>query len=138
MKWFTILLGGAVLAGLSSCADSPDLFEVTDANDDGRLSNEELEDTLVKGVFENTDTNDDGVVSFEEWKTSNPDDPSSLFEERDADGDGQVTMAEMQSYAEKKDLFGPVVRDFDADRNGFISEGEAEAVRKRYHIINAR
>ena len=88
-------------------------FEDADADDNGALTQSEIDDFLAAQLTE-ADTNDDGAVSLEEFQTvyAQRTRPRMVdaFQRLDEDGDGAVTGAELS------DRFGTIVSRM--DRNG--------------------
>ncbi|MEP4076245.1 EF-hand domain-containing protein [Haloferula sp.] len=118
---------------LLSCA-SPSLYSVTDTDGDGRLSRIEVEILLVDTIFKNEDTNRNGQVTADEWKSANPDDDVALFNARDLNGDGVVTLEEARSHARKNGTFDKVIADLDDDNDGYISDSDFDAFMKKYKL----
>lgn len=137
----TLCLSAAILAGLSTDGfaagdrhGGPRInFEEVDANADGLLSPEEME-THRAARFAEADTDGSGGLSPAEVEarmiaTQNERRERMLdrmFERRDADADGEITMAEM-SESRSADRFSRA----DADGDGLISRAEFDEAREK-------
>ncbi len=72
-----------------------------------------------KWRFEKLDSNKDGFVDKSEFKG-----PKEAFQNIDSDSDGKLTEDEMRKHHES------MIKEFDKDGNGELSEEEKEAMRK--------
>jgi Ca2+-binding EF-hand superfamily protein len=106
-----------------------EMFDTIDADKDGTLTEAELEAHRA-ALFTAADTNADGMLSAEELSAQQvarfteklPERTAKMIENRDNDGDGSLSLAEVDE--------GPGQRHFariDSDNDGAISKAEAEA-----------
>lgn len=105
------------------------MFDSMDADADGKLTEAELEASRA-AMFTAADTNADGMLSVEELSAQHlarfteglAERTAKMIEHRDNDGDGSLSLAEVDE--------GPGQRNFariDSDDDGAISKVEAEA-----------
>jgi Ca2+-binding EF-hand superfamily protein len=117
-------LGTAALADFSSI----------DTNDDGRLTQDEIEAQLASD-FQAQDTNGDGSVSAEEfliWADIEVTDRSleqatSVLNRIDDDEDGKIEWPDVEDRA---DRIASAPSEIDTDRDGNVSEAERDAARQ--------
>lgn len=99
-----------------------------DANGDGKLSLGEYQAARLARVMQ-ADKNGDGKISLEEWlarpaAARMKGDPSAIFKQRDANGDGFIDAAEAEALAKQRfDLV-------DVNHDGAITDEEWAARRK--------
>lgn len=118
-------------------------FDVLDANKDGRVTKEEIA-AARKAAVEGLDANKDGVLTAEEITTFRMaregdrvrEDVARLMAERDVNGDGRLSAAELAGGPGFGPGFGPGIPDrhfarIDTDGDGAISREEADAARKK-------
>jgi Ca2+-binding EF-hand superfamily protein len=129
-------LGAALLAGVS-LADGRHgghgfhggawLFETFDVNDDGTLTQAEIEEVRQSRLTE-FDANGDGSLSLEEyqalWVDAMRERMVDRFQDHDDDGDGLVTAEEFG------EPFDRIVSRLDDNGDGQVTEEEA---RSRHH-----
>ncbi|MEM7731956.1 MAG: calcium-binding protein [Pseudomonadota bacterium] len=136
----TLCLSVAIMAGLATesfaagekRAGKGLSFEEVDANADGLMSPEELL-AHRQARFAATDTDGNGAVSRAEiearMETKNSERRAKfidrMFERRDADANGQLTLDEMSGRGVDK-----MFERADADGDGLISKAEFDAVRE--------
>ena len=120
----------AVLA-LPACqtttASAPTRFEQADANHDKLLSLDEVNTYLVSEIFDSRDANKDKKMTRAEWGVANDPGREKQFRDRDANGDGVVTMDEALAYGRKKGLAKQLMHDADKNKDGQLSEEEVKA-----------
>jgi len=129
----------AILGGLTGCAQTNetlaaarpvaithDTFALADANHDGKLSRQEAAKYLVYVVFTASDTDADGRLTEREWIHDDPA-QATAFHERDADGDGVVTLAEAVAYSERGPAALGLMRQADRNRDGKLNRAEVDA-----------
>ena len=118
---FAIATGGAA-------AQSADEMAKVDTNGDGEIAWEELQDMRVS-VFERLDRNGDGVISSDDQPGFGPakrkygDAFERVKASSDANGDGQVTDAEMLEAP------SPMFVEGDTNEDGILSAEEISALR---------
>lgn len=142
--------GGALLAG-ASYADpgfgrqrSPmgmmgpmghEMLRDIDTNDDGSLSQEEI-DAAVNGRLSEFDANNDGTLSLEEFQALWAEVTRPLavraFQFLDPNGDAAVTKAELD------ERFGAVVAHFDSNDDGILSPEDRSNHRRGGHWRGGR
>lgn len=128
-----------ILGGLAGCAQTNetlaaarpvaithDTFALADANHDGKLSRQEAAKYLVYVVFTASDTDADGRLTEREWIHDDPA-QATAFHERDADGDGVVTLAEAVAYSERGPAALGLMRQADRNRDGKLNRAEIDA-----------
>lgn len=120
-----VVLGGVAMAGAGKKHGA--MFDHVDANDDGKLSQEELQPFANKR-FARFDTDKDGVVTAAEIDAHlmkrMEKRRQKLLKRFDGDGDGTITQAEFSTQVSQ--MFARV----DADEDGVISRSEAMKMRK--------
>jgi Ca2+-binding EF-hand superfamily protein len=125
-----VALGAAVLAGATLAGGGHHgrgdhggawLFENFDANDDGRITQVEVEE-VRQGQLEEFDANGDGSLSLEEyqalWLDAMRERMVDRFQAHDDDGDGLVTTAE---FGER---FEGIISHLDDDGDGELTMDE--------------
>ena len=121
------LVASAVTACQTTSPNPPNRFDQADVNRDKSLSLDETNNLLVGEMFAARDANKDkqltraGVVEGDNAREV------KSFRERDANGDGNITMEEALAYGRKKGLAKQLMRDADTDKNGQLSSAEVEA-----------
>jgi Ca2+-binding EF-hand superfamily protein len=99
------------------------LFENFDANDDGRITQVEIEE-VRQGQLQEFDANGDGSLSLEEyqalWLDAMRERMVDRFQAHDDDGDGLVTVAE---FSER---FDGIVSRLDDDGDGEVTQDELQ------------
>ncbi|PPB80212.1 Ca2+-binding EF-hand superfamily protein [Albidovulum inexpectatum] len=114
-------------------APMPDFDEV-DANGDGKITREEIAAHRAAAIA-GLDADGDGFISKDEmtaFATARATERATQmverhFAERDVDGDGKISAAEMMAPPARPDMFERL----DADGDGAISKEEADAARER-------
>lgn len=105
-------------------------FEEVDTNGDGLITLEEMQAAAAARTAE-IDTDGDGFVSAEELaeiaKRDVSDRVAKMLERRDENGDGQVSLEEMQPSAERQER---MFERLDEDGDGAISEEELASMKK--------
>lgn len=109
-------------------------FEELDANGDGKLTQEEME-THMQARFEGADTDGNGSLSQEELLARISAEQAKraekyvahMIDRHDADGDGALTMDEMQSRHK-----GKMFSRMDADDDGAVTKEEFETMRAKH------
>lgn len=105
------------------------LFKQFDANDDGQLTQEEIDSTR-SARFADFDGNSDGLLNLQEyealWLEAMRSRMVDRFQHLDEDGDASVTMLEFQAP------FSQMVSLMDRNGDGFLSP-EDRPRRKHYH-----
>jgi Ca2+-binding EF-hand superfamily protein len=130
-----LALGGAVVAGASLAGAGWDrshgghhggfggdhLFESFDVNDDGILTQTEIEEVRQSRLTE-FDANGDGSLSLEEyqalWMEAMRERMVDRFQAHDDDGDGQVTVEEFG------EPFNRIISRLDDDGDGQVTQEE--------------
>lgn len=111
-------------------------FEEMDLNGDGKITQEEMaEHRAAKFAAQDTDGN--GMLSSEELtaalieraKAHSEKRVERMIERRDADGDGQISLAELAGDGDRADKF---FSRLDADDDGAISSEELDALQERF------
>ncbi len=129
-RYFTLPL----FALLCSCQSTPPVddtfqqrFTRADANQDGKLSREEVSDFTVHNVFAARDTNKDGKLSLLEWSPDK--DPTEVagFKKQDHNKDGFLSLDEALQWGRTNQGWGEIMTAADRDGDGFISPAEAKA-----------
>lgn len=114
--------GHRVRAGAGQGPDCPQtwdrMVEKADTNKDGKISKEEF--LAFHPRFEKLDADKDGTVTKEEILADAPNEERAekMFERHDANGDGKLTVQELNSRREE--MFGKM----DKDGNGTLEKGE--------------
>ena len=133
-----ILLGLATVSAASAfgrAAPAPLFdFAAADGDKDGKLSKDEI-DAWRTAQQQAMDTNVDGFVDAAEMKAEivgklterAGDMAEDRIERQDGDGDGKLSMAEMEPGDRGTRMFDRI----DGDGDGFITQEEFEAVRER-------
>jgi Ca2+-binding EF-hand superfamily protein len=132
MHRLAILLAPVVL--LSACQSTPmeeDSFESrfakADINKDGKLSREEVSDFVVHNIFDARDANSDGKLSPTEWWPDNDAEQRAMFNKRDTNKDGFVSLSEALAWGRANKGWGDIMKEADANSDGFVSATEAKA-----------
>ncbi|MGH6896233.1 MAG: EF-hand domain-containing protein [Geminicoccaceae bacterium] len=125
-----VALGATVLAGATLAGGGHHgrghqggawLFENFDANDDGRITQVEIEE-VRQGQLEEFDADGDGSLSLEEyqalWLDAMRERMVDRFQAHDDDGDGLVTVAE---FGER---FDGIISHLDDDGDGELTMDE--------------
>jgi len=117
-------------------------FEELDTNGDGQITQDEMQ-ARAKTRFDDADTNGDGKLSVEEMTATAEKRMQDrmqrgadkiakrterMIEKRDANGDGLLTMAELEDGNSRGDR---LFERLDKDGDGVISAEEFEAMQKR-------
>jgi hypothetical protein len=104
--------------GFGGFGSMRDLFDETDADRDGKVTQEEV-DAFRSAQLSGADADGDGAVSLEEFSTVYFERIRPMmvdaFQTFDDDGDGAITSAELDAR------FGDVVRRLDRDGDGALS-----------------
>jgi hypothetical protein len=130
MKDLCILLNTFVLSSLILTGCIGSRYESADTDGDGKISESELAAVIVADIYAEGDTNQDGKMTLEEWKVVNPGANASKVRERDGNGDGAVSVDEIQDYAAKNRTFNKLFVRIDTDADGSISRMEAKTFRR--------
>ncbi len=97
------------------------MFETFDANDDGRITQAEI-DAFRKGQFDEHDANKDGKLTLQEyqnlWLAVMRERMVDAFQRHDDDGNAEVTLEE---FSER---FSRMVRRLDGDGDGAITRDD--------------
>jgi Ca2+-binding EF-hand superfamily protein len=101
-------------------------FDRADANHDGKLSLDELNEFVVNEIFDSRDANHDGKMTKDEWTGG---DPGRLaqFNKRDANGDGIVTKEEALDYGRKYGTAKKMMKEADKNHDGSLDRNEVQA-----------
>jgi EF hand len=101
-------------------------FDRADANHDGKLSLDELNEFVVNEIFDSRDANHDGKMTKDEWTGG---DPGRLaqFNKRDANGDGIVTKEEALAYGRKYGTAKKMMKEADKNHDGSLDRNEVQA-----------
>jgi len=110
-------------------------FEMLDANSDGKVTQEEMTEHRA-AEFDARDTDSDGFLSKEELiqaaleraKQGMEQRVERMLENRDADKDGKVSLAELTDETRGAKMFERL----DKDGDGAISAEEMETMKKRF------
>jgi Ca2+-binding EF-hand superfamily protein len=122
------LVGGAALATVPAIAGGghrgpggPNLIQQFDTNDDGKLTQAEIDAARQARVTE-FDADKNGALSLEEyqalWLDAMQRAMVRAFQAHDADGDGSVTIVEFQAR------FADIVEDLDRNGDGELTRDE--------------
>jgi len=107
-------------------------FETLDADGSGDVTLAEMQ-AAAATRFEDADANNDGFLTAEEITSKNSERAAKrvarMIEKRDANGDGQLSLAELQP---DEDRVAKRFARVDADGNGAISQEEFEAMKKHH------
>ena len=103
---------------------APDRFAQADSDRSGVLSRDEVNHYLVTPVFRSRDTNHDGKLTQAEWLAGDDAGQEKIFNARDADRDGVVTLDEALAYGKKKGTTQQFFREADADKDGVLTREE--------------
>lgn len=132
-----VLLSAALLApaAVVAAAVMPDLLTRADANGDGAVSKDEV-DAFRKAEFARMDTNHDGFVSDDEMKAfilaKMAARAGEMADRRikadDSNGDGRLTLAELEGDRRTSRMFTRLDRDGD----GTISRDEMDRAQARW------
>lgn len=117
----------AALLALAACQTSPNRFDQADLNGDGKLSRDEVHDYMVTAIFASRDANRDQKMTMAEWDPNISAEDRRLFNLRDTNKDGVVTLEEAKTYSKKYGTWDGVIKLADTDKDGFISRSEAAA-----------
>jgi len=105
-------------------------FERIDADGNGQITKEEIT-AMGMARFEKADTDGDGFISAAEIEAHQSERAKKraarMMERLDADKDGRLSLAELQSTDRATRMF----RRADADRDGVISKAEFDAMKER-------
>lgn len=108
-------------------------FEQLDSNGDGQVTKEELANAATTR-FNAVDTNGDGNLSVDELaaasERANQDRIAKMVEKRDENGDGVLSLTEMQPRSDRMDH---MFERLDANEDGVISAEEFEKMKDRRH-----
>lgn len=113
-----------------ACSTMGPHFKQTDVNRDGKLSKQEFTDGVVEAMFPKYDTNGDGIVVLAEWQAAEGKGNNQFFRDRDLNKDGKVTKAEALKSASKGPRLAALFAEMDANGDGLISVAEVEAYKK--------
>jgi Ca2+-binding EF-hand superfamily protein len=118
---------------LASCESTPpvetapDRFALADADNNGSLARAEMSDYVVGTIFATRDANQDGIMTPQEWHPDN--DPAAVkgFRLRDANRDGNVSLAEARAYGRTAKAHDEVFNEADTNKDGGVSRTEVQA-----------
>jgi Ca2+-binding EF-hand superfamily protein len=109
-----------------ACTTTPtEGFARWDTNRDGKLTNDEVSDSVVEQVFTARDRDGDGIITKAEWNPAMDDADAKMFALRDTNKDGAVSKTEAISYARKHSPYRGIFKKADANRDGLITKDEA-------------
>lgn len=135
-----VSLGGVMDAGAHGGRDTTlPSFSDLDADGDGQLTMEEM-NNMRQNRFQAADANSDGILTREELTAHAQgkveEHVARMLERKDADGDGALSLEEMQSgrHAHGQRLFERA----DANSDGAISEEEFEEAMMRFKERHGR
>jgi Ca2+-binding EF-hand superfamily protein len=117
---------------LASCQTAPDHFAAADLDGDGKLSRDEAHEFIITKIFEQRDANKDGKISLAEWSPNISAEDRDLFQVRDANKDGFVSFQEARAYSKKHGTWNSIFDIADTNKDGFISRKEAAVFRKNH------
>lgn len=129
-----------VLMGLVACQSTPDAdpardtqreFKLADANGDGFIDGDELDDYMAHRFMIAYDKDGEPGVSFAELKAVNPEADLGTFKDRDRDGDGVINFEEMRRAIGMSPTFGRLMESIDTDGDGRASLEEMKAFSAR-------
>lgn len=137
----SLVLGAAatLLASCTTTETDRDLFTQADSYKDGKLALEEVNELGFPRLFNRFDGNRDGFVTLPEARKLEPDFDAKRFTERDLDLDGKVSIKEYLTVARSRGGLKHAFSEVDANNDGIIDQGEAEAhVNRLEHRVTAR
>ncbi len=129
---FTFLKGIPLLAAaalFSSCVttSNPEL-EATDIDGNGTVEVDELETAFTKKMFEMGDTNDDGKLSEEEINQASEEKPRWKFADADTDNSGYLSYEELVRVVDEEKVFDEYLQSIDVNGDGIISNDEGRRI----------
>ena len=122
-----LLIAAALPACKTTAPAQPDRFAAADRDGNGELTAHEFSDYTVADIFAGRDTNGDGFITKEEWNPQMTAEETKLFNLRDTNKDGKVSLAEAQAYALKAGTYTGDLSKVDTNKNGTVSRAEAVA-----------
>ena len=121
-----VLVGSPNEGHAASPAAVDDAFEIFDADKDGFVSQREARDGVPKITMALLDTGGDGRVSLAEWRVSERfPGADKMFEYRDENGDGFLTIAELRLRDKQWQFFEKRFRWADRNGDGLLDLAEA-------------
>lgn len=102
------------------------VFETLDIDGNGEVTQAEMA-TVRKARFDEMDTDNNGALTKAELAVRSEKRAERAIKHLDANGDGQLTFAEMESRSRRDRLFDRA----DSDNSGTVSKAEFEAVAKK-------
>jgi len=124
----SLALAALLFAGCQSTApQGPDRFTKADANKDHKLSLDEANTYLVTQIFDSRDADHDGKLTLQEWSVEGAKGNDQLFHDRDANHDGIVTLDEALAYGRKHGMAKKLLQAADTNHDGYLTREEAKA-----------
>jgi hypothetical protein len=130
MKPALYLLTICLLASCEStppAETAPDRFALADTDKNESLSRAEMSDYVVGMIFATRDANGDSVMTPQEWNPDN--DPARVKDVRlrDANRDGNVSLAEARAYGRSAGAHDEVFHAADTNKDGGLTRAEVQA-----------
>lgn len=134
MRFPTLVLAASalILAVLPACRTTrtdPE-FLVADADRNGVIDSDELDDHVALSFMTAYDQNQDKGISFEEWSAVSSETDKGKFKARDKNGDGKITMDEFLPVVRANPTFGKLMRTIDTNGDGVAQPSEIAEFRK--------
>ncbi|MGV3531262.1 MAG: EF-hand domain-containing protein [Chthoniobacteraceae bacterium] len=117
-----------VVLALAGCQTTqPDRFSQVDSNRDNKLSRDEANTYFVTEAFDSQDADRNKRLTRDEWLGIEEAGQEKLFRQRDANGDGSVSLEEALAFGSRKGHAAELIREADIDRDGHLSRAEVTA-----------